>query len=1004
MKQKLLYLFLFLTINTISFAQVANQPNDLEVCDEDNDGFALFDLTYADAQVLGAQSAIDFTITYHETQNNASNGTNAINGSYINIISWFQTLYVRLEANATGNFATTELTLVVINTSEFTAEIISNDVFFSDTDSDSETPVEANLCGFGSVTIETNSPLADGFIWYRNGFEMFGETSSSLVVTQSDVYQVAAFYNQCGSSVFSQLVVLNLYEEATVIDPQTIMACDNSSADGTADFNLDDLSASLGLGDEFVISYYTSTADANQAINSIVSPYISAGETLIVRVEDIDAAADSFLGCRYLSTVDLVVNSIPVAVFPTALSLCDDSTSDEIAVFDLTVKDAEITNGNADWSVSYYETNADAQAQTNVIANPTAYTNSSVNGNIANPQTLYVVVTDINTGCMSFTTLTIRVLPNPTPTPSELLSDLVLCDETNPGDEVEAFDLTENEVIIINGEAGQTVTYYISENDAMSGSNSISDPTQFINTVSPQTIFARTQSNFTGCFAVVNFNIMVNALPETVAVTDFIQCELNTDGFAEFDLISKDAEVLNGQDPSLLEVTYHETLEDAYSGANALASPYTNVTNPQQIFVTITNILTDCSISTQSFNLEVQEAAQANADNVPILYEVCDDNMETDGDPTNDSVQFDLVTLEFEVLDGQDSDDYSVTYYATQADAEFGINPLPTLYQNVINPQIIYARVDNTTENGSGNDAFTCYATTDVTLHVNPLPFLNIDDSYGFCTGESVTIDTGLNSSNYSFQWATDSGPILGETQASITVTQPGFYNVTVIALSGCGSVTTMINVEEVICADTDEDGVIDSDEDLNDNGDLEDDDTDDDGIPNYLDSDDDGDNVATIDEINIVLGRSNNTIHQFVDTDDDEIENYLDDDDDGDGILTIDEDYNNNGDPTDDDTNSNTIPDYLESSVALSLNEFNVTRFNMFPNPAKENVTIQLASSYFETGSVNIYNIQGKAILKYIKFEENSSILDISSLESGLYFVELTIGNTSTVQKLIVN
>ncbi|WP_179336567.1 DUF7619 domain-containing protein [Winogradskyella ludwigii] len=87
-----------------------------------------------------------------------------------------------------------------------------------------------------------------------------------------------------------------------------------------------------------------------------------------------------------------------------------------------------------------------------------------------------------------------------------------------------------------------------------------------------------------------------------------------------------------------------------------------------------------------------------------------------------------------------------------------------------------------------------------------------------------------------------------------------------------------------------------------------------------------------------------------------------------------------------------------------LSVNGFDSNSFSLFPNPAKEKVTIQLASSNFETGSVNIYNIQGKIILNDIKLETNASTIDISSLESGLYFVELTIGNTATVQKLIVN
>ncbi|WP_179333083.1 T9SS type A sorting domain-containing protein [Winogradskyella costae] len=87
-----------------------------------------------------------------------------------------------------------------------------------------------------------------------------------------------------------------------------------------------------------------------------------------------------------------------------------------------------------------------------------------------------------------------------------------------------------------------------------------------------------------------------------------------------------------------------------------------------------------------------------------------------------------------------------------------------------------------------------------------------------------------------------------------------------------------------------------------------------------------------------------------------------------------------------------------------LSVNGFDNTGFSLFPNPAKENVTIQLASSNFETGSVNIYNIQGKAILKPIDFEGNSSIIDISSLESGLYFVTLTVEDSVTIQKLIVD
>ena len=153
--------------------------------------------------------------------------------------------------------------------------------------------------------------------------------------------------------------------------------------------------------------------------------------------------------------------------------------------------------------------------------------------------------------------------------------------------------------------------------------------------------------------------------------------------------------MLNGQNPMQFTVTYHDNLADAEAQMNALVSSYTNTSNPQQIFVAITNNETGCSIATQSFNIEVQEGAEANSDLDPIIYEECDDNMETDGDPSNDSVQFDLSTQDAEILDGQDGADYTVSYYATEADANLDVSQLPTLYENTTNPQVVYARVDN---------------------------------------------------------------------------------------------------------------------------------------------------------------------------------------------------------------------------------------------------------------------------------------------------------------------
>tara|TARA_R110000787_G_scaffold263713_2_gene369554 strand:+ start:2376 stop:3272 length:897 start_codon:yes stop_codon:yes gene_type:complete len=81
-------------------------------------------------------------------------------------------------------------------------------------------------------------------------------------------------------------------------------------------------------------------------------------------------------------------------------------------------------------------------------------------------------------------------------------------------------------------------------------------------------------------------------------------------------------------------------------------------------------------------------------------------------------------------------------------------------------------------------------------------------------------------------------------------------------------------------------------------------------------DTDHDNDSVASILEDPDGDGDPRND-----DTDEDNIPNYFDFDDDGDGVLTKDEDLNGDGDPTNDfnDPNNPTLPDYLNPNYPNS-------------------------------------------------------------------------------------
>ena len=157
------------------------------------------------------------------------------------------------------------------------------------------------------------------------------------------------------------------------------------------------------------------------------------------------------------------------------------------------------------------------------------------------------------------------------------------------------------------------------------------------------------------------------------------------------------------------------------------------------------------------------------------------------GNPSNISVEFDLVTQNDFVLGGQDPDNYTVSYFATETDAELNVNPLPQLYTNTVNPQVIWARVDNDTPDVDGMDTSICYAVAPLTIRVNELPRFTLDEFYVLCVNTNGTevidapiLDTGLTTPNYSFVWYLNDVEIIGATEGSYMPTEPGNYSVTV--------------------------------------------------------------------------------------------------------------------------------------------------------------------------------------------------------------------------------
>src|SRR5690606_18573921 len=137
------------------------------------------------------------------------------------------------------------------------------------------------------------------------------------------------------------------------------------------------------------------------------------------------------------------------------------------------------------------------------------------------------------------------------------------------------------------------VSFYINMADAEAGTNAIVNTTTYQNRdvnnnpVNPQLLSTGIRNTETGRYigGMQTLELIVQKGAIAVApAAPFIICDNAppSDGFAEFDLDDVTnqqvsdlrAEILAGQDPLVYTITFHETLQEAEAGTNAIVFPY----------------------------------------------------------------------------------------------------------------------------------------------------------------------------------------------------------------------------------------------------------------------------------------------------------------------------------------------------------------------------------------------------------------------------------------------
>ena len=397
---------------------------------------------------------------------------------------------------------------------------------------------------------------------------------------------------------------------------------DNTDGFGLFDLSLSNEEVLDGLDpSEFTITYYENAENAENAENPIITPFAYTNvtpfnQTIWVRVEN------NTTNCYNTTTIELTVNELPVLIQPTPLNLCDYiNTGDEIEEFTLEDSIEQVLQGQTGINISFYETQEDADNDTNPIFSP--YTNTS------NAQTIYIRGENEITGCYSTITLDLRVNPIPSPAVPQAIEE---CDEDNDG--FTFFTVEQNEVDIINGELDIVLSYHETLTNAENGIEPIISP--YYNIVpDSQIIFVRAENTITGCFSIVEQELVTLPSPELpLIIEDIIVCDDDYDGTAIFDLTQRDEDILGEQSSTDFALSYHETLIDAEIGQNPIVNTtsYQNLSNPQTIYVRLEDLNNNC-VSIGEFNLIV---ALPPVIVQPTPLEECDDEV------ADETTEFDL--------------------------------------------------------------------------------------------------------------------------------------------------------------------------------------------------------------------------------------------------------------------------------------------------------------------------------------------------------------------------
>ncbi len=705
-------------------------PQYIDACDADRDGFAIFELNeVVDNIIIGNPS--NFDITFYDNFDDATEGnTNLISNpsNYTNTVvndDGFgeQIIYLRV-VDINNLDACASIVPFEIHTNLLLTGTNLDEFALCDNDEDPTNQVTIPL-----VDVETyiSGDLPDPVtVTFHETPEDRDNGTGALPKSASTPYAVSGnttLYLTLNDGNCSDIgeIILRVNPILIFQPVNRVSYCDTDEDGIGVTVDLHTLDAIVtGGNSNFSVTYFLINSDSSETeIETLVNTQ---------RIETINARIASTVPgvpCNTETTFEIEIFPAPATTKPNNISICDNNISPDL---DQVINEVVIDRNNLNFD--FYTTYEAAEEGNPDISNTNWIPNTDWVDYVPDEtQELFLRIENLAEGinCTPFAIQSFFVYVNSLPI-IDPTTEIVVCKDVGSTDP--PIQLQDYDEQLLNGQTNKEVLYAL-DGDFTSPMAKDQDIQSFNGT-----IFVRIQNTTdSNCFAELEVPVIISTNPvyDTSITSTLVGCSEDDSGTYIFNLDDK-AEQIQQTSPDILDITFHEILINGNENSNspdfnetpiANTSSYSG-TDEQKLVIRIEKQGSGCSIP-EVLNLIILSKPRI-IDVIP--YTLCDqDNM-----PYDNSTTFDLTTIydasnhdnpnnNF-VIDDRFKDDLTIHYFRNESDINENdgldnTNAIPSnqLSQYVTGTTRIYIKIANTIT--------TCFTVVPFDLIVNPLPTFN---------------------------------------------------------------------------------------------------------------------------------------------------------------------------------------------------------------------------------------------------------------------------------------